>query len=374
MLNPRTKPLAALPAAAIDNPCLIAHSQQPYNAEPPTHQLRASFVTPQHGFYVRSHGDIPMLDPAAHRLNVGGRVDAALNLSLDELRSGFPSRTVMATMQCAGNRRADMQRVRPTLGDPWAPGAVGNAEWTGASLADVLRAAGADEDAALHVAFDCADECSVEGKTFRYGASIPITKALSPEVLLAYAMNGEALKAEHGAPLRVVVPGYAGVRSPKWLHTVTVQDTPSANPIQADDYKLFPPHVTKETADPTKGITINGLPLNSAICEPAPHARLPPGPTILRGYAIATDRNVVRVDVSLDGGRTWSQAELEDHRGSPWSWTLWRATLDLPRGEHELAVRAWDDAGQTQPALPDDTWNFKGYLSAAWHRVPVLVE
>jgi sulfite oxidase len=120
-------------------------------------------------------------------------------------------------------------------------------------------------------------------------------------------------------------------------------------------------------------MTINGLPLNSAICEPAPHAHLSPGSATLRGYATATDRAVVRVDVSLDGGRTWSQAELEDQSGSPWSWTFWRATLDLPRGEHELAVRAWDDAGQTQPALPDDTWNFKGYLSSAWHRVPVLV-
>jgi len=108
-----------------------------------------------------------------------------LDLSLDELRDRFPSRTVMATMQCAGNRRADMQRVRPTSGDPWAPGAIGNAEWTGAPLAAVLRAAGADEDATLHVAFDCADECSIDGKTFHYGASIPITKALRPEVLLA---------------------------------------------------------------------------------------------------------------------------------------------------------------------------------------------
>lgn len=121
-----------------------------------------------------------------------------------------------------------------------------------------------------------------------------MTKALGPEVLLAYAMNGEPLEAEHGAPLRVVVPGYAGVRSPKWLHTITVQDSPSDNPMQADDYKLFPPHVTK-------------------------------------------------------------------------------ATSDLPPGEHELAVRAWDAAGQTQPALPDDTWNFKGYLSAAWHRISVVV-
>ncbi len=370
MLDPfQSKP----PAPDGGDPYLVVHSKEPFNAEPPPAQLRASFVTPVNGFYVRSHGAIPVIDSTAHRLHVTGRVARTLHLSMDELRARFAAQTVTATMQCAGNRRADMQRVRPTSGDPWAPGAVGNAAWTGIPLADVLRAAGAEMDPALHVAFDCADECQVDGRTIHYGASIPMHKALRPEVLLAFGMNGAALNAEHGAPLRLVVPGYAGVRSPKWLHTITVQDAPSENPIQADDYKLFPPHVTKETADPAKGITINGLPVNSAICDPAPLARLSPGPATLRGYATATDREIVRVDVSLDGGRNWVQAELEDHAGSPWSWTFWRATLDLPRGEHELAVRAWDDAGQTQPALPDDTWNYKGYLSAAWHRVSVLV-
>ncbi len=364
----RSKPKAAV----IDNPQLVVHSMQPYNAESPTAALRASFVTPPAGFYVRSHGDIPLLETASHRLRVTGRVGTTLDLTMQDLRERFAARTVMATMQCAGNRRSDMQRVRPVSGNPWGAGAVGNAEWTGASLAEVLAAAGAEQGAGLHVAFACADECQAEGKTFHYGVSIPMAKALGPEVLLAYAMGGDLLAPEHGAPLRVVVPGYAGVRSPKWLHTITVQDRPSDNPMQADDYKLFPPHVTKETADPASGITINGLPLNSAICEPAPHARLPPGPATVRGYATATGRAVARVDISLDGGRSWSQAELEDHAGSPWSWTFWRATLDLPEGEHELAVRAWDDAGQTQPALPDDTWNYKGYLSAAWHRVSVV--
>ncbi len=371
MLNPfRAKP----PAATIDNPRLIVHSRQPYNAEPPTGQLRASFVTPAGGFYVRSHGATPLLDAGSHRLRVTGRVATELDLSMDELRDRFPARTVSATMQCAGNRRADMQRVRPVSGDPWAPGAIGNADWHGVSLAAVLRAAGAEQDGTHHVAFACADECHLDGRTVRYGASIPMPKALGPEVLLAYGMNGADLAAEHGAPLRVVVPGYAGVRSPKWVHTLTVQDRPSDNPIQAGDYKLFPPHVTQRTADPARGITINALPLNSAICEPAPHARLPPGALTVRGYATVSDRTVVRVDVSPDGGRTWSQAALEDHGGGPWCWTFWNATLDLPKGEHELAVRAWDDAGQTQPALVDDTWNYKGYLSAAWHRVWVMVE
>jgi sulfite oxidase len=351
---------------------LIVHSETPFNAEPPLGRLRASSVTAQTDFYVRSHGNIPELDGAAHRLRVTGRVTTPLDLTLADLRARFPERTITAVMQCAGNRRADMQGVRPTSGDPWAPGAIGNAAWTGVALADVLAAAGAETDKAFHVAFDACDEVDMpdEGR-FTYGASIPMPKAMSSEVLLAYAMNGEPLTPEHGFPLRVVVPGFAGVRSPKWLSAITVQDKPSDNHMQQRDYKLTPPDATEESVDWSKGMTIYDMPLNAAICEPAPHAALPAGPAMLRGYAIATARDIARVDVSIDGGRSWQQAALEHDADAPWAWTFWTATLDLPKGEHELVVRAWDSAGQTQPALAGDTWNFKGYLSAAWHRVPV---
>jgi sulfite oxidase len=262
--------------------------------------------------------------------------------------------------------------VRPTSGDPWAGGAIGNAVWTGVALADVLRAAGAETGAGLHVAFEACDAVKMPGEEpFTYGVSIPMAKALSPEVLLAHAMNGEPLTPAHGFPLRVVVPGYAGVRSPKWLSAITVQDRPSDNHMQRRDYKLFPPDVRAETADWDQGMAINEMPVTAAICEPASGALLTPGSVTLRGYAVASARDVVRVDVSADGGRTWRQAGLEHDVAAPWSWTLWSATVELPRGEHELVVRAWDSAGQTQPALPDDTWNFKGYLSTAWHRVRV---
>src|SRR3954454_17053540 len=123
-------------------PGMIVRSETPYNAEPPLGRLRgASLTTAQPDFYVRSHGNIPLLDEAEHILHVGGRVETPLQITMAELRTQFPKRIVTAVMQCAGNRRADMQLVRPTLGDPWAPGAIGNAKWIGAALADVLRAA-----------------------------------------------------------------------------------------------------------------------------------------------------------------------------------------------------------------------------------------
>lgn len=351
---------------------LIVHSEEPYNAEPALARLRASYLTSQADFYVRSHGEVPTVDIGRFALSVTGLVANRLSLSLDDLR-GFPQCTVEATMQCAGNRRADMLAVRPVAGEPWSAGAIGNARWTGVALADVLHAAGAEIAAGHHVGFSSLDHCEVEGKRIHFGASIPIAKAISPEVILATAMNGEPLAPRHGFPLRVVTPGYAGVRSPKWLAAIEVRDSPSDCPIQTEDYKLLPPDIEAVDAiDWSRGITIDDLPVNAAICEPAPHADLRAGAVTLRGWAMATGRAVVRVDVSTDGGRTWTQAKLESDPSS-WSWTFWSLQVVLRAGRHELAVRAWDAAGQTQPALAEDTWNVKGYLSASWHRVPVIV-
>lgn len=349
---------------------LIVRSHTPFNAETPPDRLRASFITAPRDFYVRSHGAVPVLSADRHRLKVRGRVAAPLDLSIQALREGFAARTVTAVMQCAGNRRADMHRVRPVTGDPWNVGAIGNAAWTGVSLAEVLHAAGADTDPTLHVAFESVD--TVHGGA-RYGASIPMTKALCPEVLLAFAMNNQTLTAEHGFPLRAVVPGFAGVRSPKWLASITVQDQPSDSPIQQIDYKLLPPSMVEDSVDWSQGVPIDEMPLNAAICQPIQGAKLLSGPVPVSGYAIATGRTIARVDLSTDGGRHWLQATLEHHPDAPWSWTFWSATIDLPAGEHELAVRAWDSAGQTQPSAVEDTWNFKGYLCAAWHRVRVEV-
>jgi sulfite oxidase len=353
-------------------PDLIVHSAKPLNAEPPLDRLRSGFVTKTADFYIRSHGDLPDLDADTHKVRVTGKVKQSLDLALDDLKNRFTPKTVTAVMQCAGNRRADMQQVEKTSGDPWAPGAIGNAEWMGVPLADVLRAAGASEGEDLHVAFESMDIAENEGaKDAPYGVSIPMMKALSCDVLLAWAMNGEPLTKEHGAPLRIVVPGYAGVRSAKWVGEIRVQDKPSEAFQQAKDYLLFPPDMRKDTQDPARGTTINEMPLNAAICEPAAGANLKAGRIEVRGYAIATDRAITRVDVSMNGGRQWRQATIEDHGNARWSWTLWHTSLDIPLGEHELVVRAWDAAGQTQPAQPDDTWNFKGYLSAAWHRIRV---
>ena len=348
---------------------LIIHSDSPFNAETPPDRLRAAFITPQDSLYVRSHGDVPVLHEDSHRLQVGGHVARPLTLSMRQLRDTFAERTVTSVLQCAGNRRSDLHRLRPVSGDPWGVGAIGNAAWTGVALADVLRAAGADTGAGLHVAFEACD--ALPDNAGRFGVSIPMPRALTPDVLLAFAINGQPLTPRHGFPLRAVVPGFAGVRSAKWLATITVQDHPSDSPIQQTDYKLLPADVTPQTVNWANGMTINEMPLNAAICEPRGDAHVAAGPITVRGYAIANDRQIERVEVSCNGGQTWSQTTLERDPDAPWSWTFWEATINLPPGQHELAVRGWDSAGQTQPATTADTWNFKGYLCTAWHRIRI---
>ncbi len=166
-------------------------------------------------------------------------------------------------------------------------------------------------------------------------------------------MNGEPLAPEHGHPLRVVVPGFAGIRSPKWLARITVQDRPSDNPMQADDYKLFPPDVTAETADPAHGITIEAMPLNSAICEPARGAALKAGRHAIRGYAIASDRAVARVDVSTDGGRSWAQARIDRDADAPYAWTFWEIERELTAASTNL--RCGPGTPPARPSRPPPT-------------------
>lgn len=352
---------------------MIVRSPDPYNAEPEPSALIEQFLTPQALLYVRSHGPVPDL-PADHRIEVSGMGVESRSFSAEDLKSAFPPRTVTAVLQCAGNRRTDLQQVGKTSGDPWDVGAIGNAEWTGVRLADVLDAIGAPDADDLFVAFTGADEVAVEGEEAAFGVSITMGKARAPDVLIAWAMNGEPLAPEHGAPLRMVVPGYAGVRSAKWLTRIEVRDTPYDAPIQAHDYKLFPADVTSETVDWSQGLTINAMPLNAAICSPGSGGSLPAGEVRIEGYAIAYDRGISRVEVSVNGGRDWEQATFADDPEARWGWRRWSLHTTLAKGRKHLVVRAFDEAGQGQPERPDTMWNFAGYLCTAWHHVHVLVE
>jgi len=198
-------------------------------------------------------------------------------------------------------------------------------------------------------------------------------KAMSAEVLLAYEMNGHPLPPHHGFPLRVLVPGYIGARSVKWLGGIVLQDAPSTNYYQARAYKMFPPHIQAESADWTQGQMLGALPLNSVIFHPSEGELLKAGPISIQGYAVAGGgHQLERVELSSDGGATWTQAMwLEQPR--PWTWCFWEVTMPLGPGTHQLIVRAWDSAGCTQPEDVRQVWNWKGYQNNAWHRVNVVI-
>jgi sulfite oxidase len=355
------------------HPGMITHLEQPLNVEPLLELLRRSFTTPTKLFYVRNHGSIPEPDTNEYRLSITGMVQQELCLSMDEIRQSFSKSTITATLECAGNRRQGLMEVASIPGEePWSAGAISNAQWSGAPLQEVLRAAGVEPEA-QHAAFSGLDQIEMEDQKFGFGGSIPIAKAMSPEVLLAYEMNGEPLTAEHGAPLRVVTPGYLGARSVKWLGSIRLQEEPSSNYYQAYAYKLFPPEVDEETAEWEKGLMLGELSVNSVIYQPMNEETVPAGSVPVRGYAITGGgRSVERVDVSIDGGESWVTAELEEGN-DPWAWRFWEASVDLEPGQYEIVARAWDAAANTQPELSEHIWNFKGYMNNAWHKVQVTV-
>lgn len=352
---------------------LIVRSEEPFNAEPVLKDLIQSFITPYGLFYVRNHASVPSVNARTYRLNVTGLVKQNLMLSLQELKGLFPRRTVTATLQCAGNRRDELMRVKEIVGEtPWNAGAIGTAEWAGAALRDVLDAAGVEPEA-KHVAFIGLDAVQREGRTFGFGGSIPVGKAILPEVLLAYEMNGEALSPLHGFPLRVVVPGYIGARSVKWLGEIRAQAEPSDNYFYQKAYQLFPTEASAETVDWKQGIKLGEMNVNAVVCQPGEGEQIaaPGGRVIVRGFAISGGgRSIERVDLSRDNGQHWITARiLQQTAEMEWAWAIWEAELNFVPGEHQLTARAWDSAANTQPAQPENVWNFKGYMNNSWHRV-----
>jgi sulfite oxidase len=350
-------------------PDLVVHEEEPFNAETAPDGLLDP-LTATDAFYVRGHGAVPQIDPSSWRLRVDGLVERPLHLSLDTMHQALPEREVTATLQCAGNRRRGLMAIRQIPGEsPWGPGATGTATWTGVELADVLALAGPLRNA-TDVGFIGADVCAETQPAERFGGSIPLAKGRRPEVLLAWGMNGQPLRPVHGAPLRVVVPGYIGARSVKWLERIELRSSPWPGHFQHVVYRLLPPD---GTPGPGAGMALGLVALNADVLAPQDGDTVTAGPVEVRGYAFAGgERHVERVDVSVDGA-SWRQAELLDDLGA-WAWRHWRIRVELMPGEHEILVRAWDSSAATQPEDEAALWNPKGYANNSCPRIRLHAE
>lgn len=350
---------------------MVVHCDAPVNCEPPPAVLAENEITTSDAFYCRNHGAIPDITPGSWRLQIGGTVGQPLTLTYRQLTTAFTVHEVAATLECAGNRRAELLRVRPIPGkEPWAQGAISTAVWQGAALADVLREAGVQSADGLHVAFSGVDVAPESSPVQVYGGSIPLDKAMSDEVLLAWRMNGEPLPRIHGGPVRLVVPGFIGARSVKWLTDITVQSFPSLNYFQAVDYRLLPAGVSPA---PGVGIALSSLLLSCGILAPDDGATVPAGPVTIRGYAIAEDtRRIARVEVSTNGGAGWQTAELRPAH-SRWAWRHWSLTFTAEPGPLRVTARAWTDTGSTHPESPAALWNPAGYANNSWPSIDLTV-
>jgi DMSO/TMAO reductase YedYZ molybdopterin-dependent catalytic subunit len=338
-------------------------TETPENSETPLGGVR-SWVTPNRLFFVRNHFPVPALSLDTWRLRVEGCVDQPAEWTWDEL-NGLPERSVFATVECAGNGRSFLQPH--AHGVQWGAGAIGHAEWTGVPLRLVLQKARLQPQA-IEVLFEGADVGSESDhpEPMAFARSLPVDKALDPDSLLATRMNGELLEPSHGFPLRLVVPGWYGVASVKWLRRIEVRDLPFQGYFQTTKYT-----VQRQTPAGTERVVVGPMAVKSEIVRPHPGEVVGLGTNRLFGVAWAGPEAVAEVEISMDGGQSWASAELIGPR-APYSWTLWEYLWEVAQpGEYRLLARAVSASGRVQPAQHDPLNG--GYLIHHSRPTPVQV-
>lgn len=332
----------------------------------PLESLRQE-VTPLGLHYLLIHYDIPDVDPATWHLDIVGRVARPLSLSLEELRAR-PAVRMPVTLECAGNGRAGLA-PRP-ISQPWLLEAVGTLEWTGTPLRPLLEEAGILDDA-LELVFSGLDRGFEAGEEQAYERSLTVAEALRDDVLLAYEANGQPLLPQHGFPLRLLVPGWYGMASVKWLAGITAVAEPFRGHQQVASYRIFSDD-PDDAGVPLTLIAPRSLMVPPGLPDFATRRRfVAPGSCRLDGRAWSGRGTIERVEVSDDGGATWVQAQLGPLRGR-WAWRGWSLDWEAPdHGERELWCRATDSSGEAQPIEPP--WNRKGYANNAVQRLPVTI-
>ncbi|KAJ9649705.1 hypothetical protein H2199_000484 [Coniosporium tulheliwenetii] len=364
------------------SPDMIHVLDFPYNGEPPKDRVIEHAITPNPLFFVRNHGGIPKINADDWTLDISGLVREPKRLTLADLKdeSKFSRVSNIVSLQCSGTRRIEQIHEYPGDGDelinaPWGEGAIGTARWSGVSLKKVIKYCGGLKDGAGHLEFFGADTYFKKGKVYNYVVSIPWRKVKVHEAILAWEMNGEPLPRIHGYPVRVVVFGYIGARSVKWVYKINAIENPSMAPVQSKEYLYYTPQIGKQNATYSGGFSIQDMPVSSAIMNPIDQQQIIHDGTIkLKGWAYSGGGHwPVRVEVSGDGGSIWYEV---DHKKMSdkyfYAWRLWE--IDLPvdaEGWLEFCVRCWDNALNTQPTYVRSAWNWDLHVTSSCHRIKI---
>ena len=348
---------------------LTVRVTRPFDAETPVREF-TSWLTPNERFFVRSHFGPPpaeAVQPDTWRLTVKGLVKEGLSLTLKDLRE-FEPVTLTAVLQCSGNGRAHHRPKVP--GVQWERGAAGNAQWTGVRLRDVLQRAGVKPQG-LHVQMQGADRPALPTVPL-FTRSIPIAKALHPDTLLAYEMNGRPLPLLHGAPLRVITPGWMAESCMKWLTEITLRADETPGYYMQQAYRI--PETSIQPGSGLPGsvmVPVEQMPVKSLIAAPAEGDTLKIGPVTIQGVAWAGESPITKVEVSCDDGKTWEPARLVGEE-QPYAWRQWQYLWNARQvGPTAILCRATDAQGAQQPEK--SPWNPGGFLWNGWDRLSVTV-
>ena len=345
-------------------------NDRPINAETPAHLLDDA-ITPISRHFIRNNGLPPEdVDPVGWTLKVDGLVESPATLSIDDLRSQFDVVTMALLIECGGNGRAFFDP--PARGNQWTVGAVGCSEWTGVRLADVLRHVGVKSGAVYTAHYGADLHLSGSEDKLPISRGVPIAKAMTDNVLIAFAMNGEPLHLQNGAPLRLVVPGWPGSCSQKWLNRIQIRDVVHDGPKMTGTSYRVPryPVAPGDEVPEEDFVIIERMPVKSLITSPESGVAASSAIEV-RGHAWSGDRTIAAVDVSIDFGKSWMSTEL-DAPVNAGAWQNWRASIAFPEaGYYEVWARATDSEGEMQPFAID--WNPKGYLNNTMHRVALRV-
>ncbi|KII86945.1 hypothetical protein PLICRDRAFT_113899 [Plicaturopsis crispa FD-325 SS-3] len=367
-----------------EKPNIIHLLDFPYNGETTREQLLEGKLTDNMYHFIRNHGGVPDIDEDAFELEIGGLVNKPVKLSMKDLKDPdrFPQSEVTVTLQCSGTRRIEQIQQYPGDGDelinaPWGEGAIGTAVYRGVPLKKVLKKAcvGVLPDC-QHLEFIGADTYFKKLNVFNYAVSVPWRKVRqNEEVLLAWEMNGKPLPKIHGAPLRVVVTGYIGARSCKWVYRINAIAEPSLGPVQSQEYLYYTPQIGKQNTAYSNGFSIQQMPVSSAILTPRDKdVIIHDGHIELKGWGYSGGGNwVQRVEVSPDGGHVWYAVDEDNMTDKHYhAWRLWKISLPVDaEGWLEFCVRTWDSSNNTEPTFVRSAWNWDLHVTSSCHRIKV---